>query len=64
MAIGKNVGKIYSSAELDTFAKEKLNEDPARRKNDIKAIKDWMSKQPHLKENCRNGKKQVYVIFK
>ena len=34
---------------------ENLNEDPDRRDADIKAIKDWMKKQPHLKDG-RNGK--------
>jgi len=34
--------------KLNTIAKEKLNEDPDRLENDLKAIKDWIKKQPHL----------------
>ena len=48
------VGKVLTAQELQTFCVEKLNEDPKRRDNDIKAIKDWMSKQPHLKDG-RHG---------
>ena len=48
-------GKVLSKAEIETIAKEKLNEDPKRRDADIRAIKEWMRKQPHLKENGRNG---------
>ena len=49
------VGKVYSEPELEAIAKEKLNEDSNRREADIRSIKDWMSKQPHLKENGRKG---------
>lgn len=57
MTIGTKdtVGKIFSEAELEALAKERLNEDPKRRQADILAIKDWMSKQPHLKDHGRNG---------
>ena len=48
------VGKVLTAQELQSFCVEKLNEDPKRRDNDIKAIKDWMSKQPHLKDG-RHG---------
>ena len=49
------VGKVWSAKELESFCVDRLNEDPKRRDNDIKAIKDWMSKQPHLKDG-KNGK--------
>ena len=52
---GWTAGKVYSKSELDKFSKEKLNEDPNRKEADIRSIKDWMSKQPHLKENGRKG---------
>lgn len=56
MTVGtKEVGKVFTEAELEAIAKENLNEDPKRRQADILAIKEWMSKQPHLKENGRNG---------
>ena len=49
------VGKVYSETELEAIAKERLNEDSKRREADIRSIKEWMSKQPHLKENGRKG---------
>ena len=52
---GWTVGKVYSKDELEKIAKEKLNEDPNRREADIRSIKDWMSKQPHLKDHGRKG---------
>ena len=47
--------KVYTKEEVQKMAIENLNEDPDRRDADIKAIKDWMKKQPHLKDG-RNGK--------
>ena len=41
---------VYSKEELEKLAKEKINEDIGRQKDDIRAIKDWMKKQPHLKD--------------
>ena len=52
---GWTVGKTFSKDELEKIAKEKLNEDPNRREADIRSIKDWMSKQPHLKDHGRKG---------
>ena len=52
---GWTVGKVYSKDELEKIAKETLNEDPNRREADIRSIKDWMSKQPHLKDHGRKG---------
>ena len=57
MTIGSKVGKTFTKSELDTLARETINEDPKRREADVRAIKEWMNKQPHLKENGRNGKK-------
>ena len=54
-----SVGKVLTPSEIESLAIERLNEDPKRRNNDVKAIKDWMSKQPHLKENGRNGKTRL-----
>lgn len=39
--------------ELAKKAKEELNEDTGRLEKDLKAIKEWISKQPHL--NARMG---------
>ncbi|XP_049767640.1 alpha-tocopherol transfer protein-like [Schistocerca cancellata] len=35
--------------ELQKRAEQDLNEDPRRRGEDIKHIRDWLSKQPHIK---------------
>ncbi len=40
---------LLSPEDLAKRAKEELNEDPKRRENDIKAIRDWFKKEPHLK---------------
>lgn len=37
------------SDELAKIAKEELNEVPKRISDDIASIKEWISKQPHLK---------------
>ena len=41
---------VFSKEELEKLAKEKINEDIGRQKDDIRAIKYWMKKQPHLKD--------------
>lgn len=46
------------SPELQEKAKRELNEDPNRIKDDIKYIKEWLDKQPHLK--ARKGKLLVF----
>jgi hypothetical protein len=43
------------SADLEAVAYEKLNEDPKRTDEDLKHIRDWLAKQPHL--TARKGKK-------
>ena len=60
---GWTVGKVYSKDELEKIAKEKLNEDPNRREADIRSIKDWMSKQPHLKDHGRKGNISYFSII-
>ena len=46
---------VLSKEELDKIAKDELNEDPERVENDMKAIREWIEKQPHLKNNARTG---------
>ncbi|PSN30162.1 hypothetical protein C0J52_27760 [Blattella germanica] len=36
------------SPDLEEVALKELNEDPARREQDLKHLRDWLSKQPHL----------------
>lgn len=42
------------SPELAIKAEKELNEEPGRLEKDLKAIKEWISKQTHL--NARIGK--------
>ena len=49
-----NVG-IRTPEELEKIAREELNEDPKRTASDVKAIQDWIKKQPHLHKNIRTG---------
>lgn len=37
------------SPELEEKARKELNEDPKRIANDLQHMKDWISKQPHLR---------------
>ena len=46
----------WKKEDLEKYARENLNEDPKRTESDIKAIKEWIKKQPHLNKNVRNGK--------
>jgi len=62
--LGWTVGKVYSKDELEKIGKEKLNEDPNRREADIRSIKDWMSKQPHLKDHGRKDDNFILMYLR
>jgi len=46
---------VIPEAELAKIAKEQLNEDPKRVKADLKALRDWIAKQPHLAKTTKTG---------
>jgi hypothetical protein len=37
------------SPELLEHAKKELNEDPKRRADDVRALREWLKKQPHIR---------------
>merc|ERR1712013_185632 len=45
---GSNMNKL-SEEELEKAANKELGEDKQRLKSDIEALKEWISKTPHLK---------------
>lgn len=52
--MSRHIG-ILNDQDLVKLARAELNEDPSRRDADIKAIKDWLKKQPHLDGNVCIG---------
>ncbi len=55
MANTNNIGELPDE-KLAKLAKDELDEVPERQESDIKAVKEWISKQPHLKDHIREGK--------
>ena len=47
--------------QVAKLAKKDLNEDPSRRDRDVKAIQEWLKKQPHLDGNVRSGRQSIHV---
>ncbi len=54
------IGKVFLQAELELLARKELNEDPTRTPKDIKALQEWIKKQPHLAKTAKQGRKQVF----
>lgn len=50
------------TAQQQRFMDEELHQDAESTKRDIKAIKDWLDKQPHLPKHM--GKGHVFFFFK
>ena len=51
----ENIGKVLEKEEILRLARENLNEITERRGDDIKAIKKWITQQPHLKKYGKTG---------
>jgi len=52
---GSGPGKVIPNNELVEMAKKEINEDPKRTPADIKHIREWIKKQPHLAKSARQG---------
>ena len=51
------IGKVFTKDELEDKLKNELKEDPKMVEKDIKALKQWIKKQPHLAKTGKQGKK-------
>lgn len=47
--------RVMDEKELQVLAEQVLNEIPSKRNDDVRAIQDWIRKQPHLREYGRSG---------
>ncbi len=55
------IGKVFLQAELELLARKELNEDPTRTPKDIKALQEWIKKQPHLAKTAKQGRKLFFT---
>lgn len=51
------------SADLEAIALQELNEDRDRIEEDMKHIRDWVSKQPHLTARTGNNHSIFNYVF-
>jgi len=56
------VANVFSSEELITEAKKELGEDEARKEEDLKALRSWLEKSPHLKEARQDDGKLLQFL--
>eukprot|EP00095_Tigriopus_kingsejongensis_P010031 snap_masked-scaffold231_size243715-processed-gene-1.8 protein:Tk10031 transcript:snap_masked-scaffold231_size243715-processed-gene-1.8-mRNA-1 annotation:"hypothetical protein DAPPUDRAFT_200654" len=47
------IGKVFTPNELEQMAKGELGEDPKTRESDIKTVRSWLKKQPHLAKTAK-----------
>ena len=58
MPENKVIGALDPEA-IQKIALDDLGEDPKQVKKDIKAIQDWIKKQPHLHKKIRTGRENI-----
>ncbi len=51
----ESIGKVLTKEELDALARTELNEDPNMVQRDVRALKQWIRKQPHLAKTAKQG---------
>ncbi len=51
----ETVGKVFTEEELEELARTEMNEDPEMVRKDLKALKQWIKKQPHLAKTGKQG---------
>lgn len=53
---------VQPNPDLQVSIRKELNEDVNTRDSDLKAIKEWLLKQPHLPDTWGNNNKQLSFL--